>query len=143
MQTSPDRDIQGQQEQRTRIPHWVRPLILDLGCCGTSALQIGAPEYGLPGLNGGNYDLEPDHANVLIVAGRVPDAFSASLRALYERVASPRWVIAYGTCAVSGAVFGTMATERVVPVDVCVPGCPPHPTSLCNALARLSRRRQS
>ena len=123
------------------IPSWIRPTIVDLGCCGTSALQIGAPAYNLPGYDGSAYDLAPEQSNVLIVAGRISPAFAPSLRALYDRMAPPQWVIACGTCAISGAVFDTLPTEQVIPVDMWAPGCPPHPDALCDALARLSRRR--
>jgi NADH-quinone oxidoreductase subunit B len=115
--------------------------IVDLGCCGTSALQIGAPAYGLPGYGGSAYDLTPKETNVLIVAGRISATFAPSLRALYRRLAPPQWVVAYGTCAISGAVFDTLPTEQVIPVHVTVPGCPPHPDALCDALAGLPHRR--
>ena len=124
-----------------RIPSWVRPIIVDLGCCGASALQIGVPAYDLPGYDGSAYDLAPEQANVLIVAGRISATFAPSLRALHDRMASPQWVIAYGTCAISGAVFDTLPTEQVIPVHINVPGCPPHPDALHETLARLSRRR--
>jgi NADH-quinone oxidoreductase subunit B len=123
------------------IPSWVRPYILDLGCCGTSALQIGAPGCGLPGFDGRAYDLAPEQANVLIVAGRVSLVFAPILQALFKQIAFPGWVIAYGTCAVSGAVFETLPAGQAIPVDIAVPGCPPHPNALCDALAHLSRRR--
>jgi NADH-quinone oxidoreductase subunit B len=120
----------------------IRPLILDLGCCGASALQIGAPGYGLPGFDGRAYDLRPEQANVLIVAGRVSPALEPFLRALHGRLAAPRWLIAYGTCAISGAVFDTLSLEQILPVDVALPGCPPHTDALRDVLARLPRRRE-
>ena len=129
------------RERRARIDAAIRPLILDLGCCGVSALQIGAPGYGLPGFDGNAYDLAPEQANVLIVAGRVSPPLEPFLRALYERLAAPRWVIAYGTCAISGAVFDTLGVDRILPVDVTLPGCPPRTDVLRDALACLRRRR--
>ena len=126
-----------------RIGQWVRPLLLDLGCCGTAALQVGAPGYGLPGFEGSAYDLTPEQATVLVVAGRVTPAFAGRLVAMHSQLAPPRWVIAYGTCALSGAVFETLATEQIIPVDTVVGGCPPHPDALYAALARVPRRRLS
>ena len=117
-----------------------RPLVLDIGCCGTSALRIAAPGYNLPGFDGAFFDLEPDWANVLIVAGRVCHPLAPLVRSLFERLARPRWVIAYGTCAVSGAVFDTLPLSEVCPVDVCLPGCPPPADALCQALAHLPGR---
>ena len=120
---------------------WIRPLILDWGCCGPCALQIGAPGYDLPGFAGGVYDLSPEQANVLIVAGRVSSPLAERLRSLHARLRSPRWVIAFGTCALSGAVFDTLPAAQIIPVDVSIPGCPPPTSALLDALARLSRRR--
>jgi NADH-quinone oxidoreductase subunit B len=121
----------------------VRPLILDLGCCGTSAIHIGAPGYGLPGADGSGYDLGPEQANVLIVAGRLSRELAPTLEALHQEMAAPKWVISYGLCAISGSLFGTLATSEMIPVDLAVPGCPPHPQMLAQALASLSRRRPS
>jgi NADH-quinone oxidoreductase subunit B len=126
-----------------RIGQWVRPLLLDLGCCGTAALQIGAPGYGIPGFEGSAHDLNPDQATVLVVAGRVAPAFADRLAAIHGRLAPPAWVIAYGTCALSGALLGTLATAQIIPVDTMIGGCPPPPDALLEALARVPRRRPS
>lgn len=122
-----------------RIPSWVRPLIVDLGCCGVFAQQVGAPGYGLPGFAGESYDLSPDQANVLIVAGRITPAFVPILRELYSRLQAPRRVIAFGTCAISGTVFETVPTGDVIPVDVSIPNCPPRPETLAAALSEIKR----
>lgn len=85
---------------------------------------------------------EPGQANLLIVAGRLSTACRPFLSELYEQLASPKWVIAYGTCATSGAVFDTLAVEQVVPVDIWIAGCPPHPDTLRDALTGLGQRRR-
>ena len=118
-----------------------RPLILDLGCCGTSALQTNVWGDELPGVDGDAYELEPGQANLLIVAGRLSPAFCPWLSTLYEQLARPKWVIAFGTCAASGALFDTVAVEQVIPVDVVLPGCPPHPSMLRDAVDTLVRQR--
>ena len=137
----------------------IRPLILDLGCCGVSAASLGWPRTGAPSLSipgledlvlSSGYDLDPEQARVLIVAGRLTRAIAPLVRAMYEQMgASSRrkatgrrsdkdtksaWVIAYGTCAISGAVFGTPPLRHICPVDIVVPGCPPHPDALRQAL---------
>jgi NADH-quinone oxidoreductase subunit B len=106
-------------------------------------LAIGAPGHDVPGFDGSAYDLEPEQTNVLIVAGRVSATFAPMLRALYGQIAAPRWVIAYGTCAISGAILNTLPTDQVIPVDILVSGCPPPPHALDEALTRISRRRQT
>lgn len=122
-----------------RIPSWIRPLIVDLGCCGVFAQQVGAPGYGLPGFAGESYDLTPDQANVLIVAGRITPAFAPTLRELYNRLQAPRRVIAFGTCAVSGTVFETVPADQLIPVDVAIVDCPPLPETLAAALSEIRR----
>jgi NADH-quinone oxidoreductase subunit B len=134
---------QANQAACDRIPSWAYPLILDLGCCGPVALQIGAPGYGLPGAQGAGYDLAPEQTNVLIVAGRLSPVLAPTIERWYEQMTAPRWVVAYGMCAISGVLFNTLPTAEIVPVDLAVPGCPPPPSVLAQALASLSRRRPS
>lgn len=113
-----------------------RPLILDLGCCGLSALQAKAWEKDLPSVS------ELGQANLLIVAGRFPPAFGPFLRTVYEQLARPKWVLAYGTCAASGALFDTVPLDQVIPVDMWIAGCPPHPATLRDVLTVLARQRR-
>lgn len=109
------------------------PCILDLGCCGLTALQLGAPGHVLAGFR------PPDgRFNVLIVSGRITPPLVPWLAALYRRLGAPRWVIAFGTCAVSGAVWDTPETRQIIPVDIEIPGCPPSVQALEQALSRLS-----
>ena len=118
-----------------------QPLILDLGCCGVSALQIGAPRYALPGFGGGGYDVTPGQAGILVVAGRISPPLAAPIRSVYERLGDPGWIIAFGTCAISGAIWNTIPLCRVIPTDILVPGCPPHTDALIDALAYLTKKR--
>jgi NADH:ubiquinone oxidoreductase subunit B-like Fe-S oxidoreductase len=60
---------------------------------------------------------------------------------LYARLAGPKWVIAFGTCAGSGALFDSIAVEQVIPVDLFLPGCPPHPAMLRDAVRALIQQR--
>ena len=115
-----------------------RPLILDLGCCSLSAVQASVWEPKLPitSIN------TPHQANLLIVAGRLLTTYCPILDKVYEQLAKPKWVIAYGTCASSGAVFDTLPVEQIIPVDLFVAGCPPHPATLGDALATLNQLRR-
>jgi NADH-quinone oxidoreductase subunit B len=107
-----------------------------------SALQLASPDYAVPGYDGRWYDLAPHQANLLLVAGRITAPCSALIEALYGQLAPPRWVIACGTCASSGTLLDTIPARDLLPVDVELPGCPPHPVDLCNAMAQLSTRRR-
>jgi NADH-quinone oxidoreductase subunit B len=156
------RDKPQQLDRGCRTQHTVRPLILDLGCCGVSAASLGWPRIGAPGsmvpsldglVLGSGYDLDPEQATVLIVAGRLTHALAPLVRTIYEQLAASSgrkptgmrsarctksaWVIAYGTCAISGAVFDTPRIGQICPVDIAVPGCPPHPDALWQALLNV------
>lgn len=124
------------------IAPWVRPLILDLGCCGPAALQIGAPGYGLPGFEGSAYDLLPEQANVLIIAGRCAPAWEPVLKNIRARLGRPGWIILFGDCASCGGIAATLPAGDLIPADVILPGCPPRPEELVAVLARLSMRRR-
>jgi NADH-quinone oxidoreductase subunit B len=129
----------GQTDPSKRTP--VRPLILDLGCCGVSALQIGAPRYALPGFDGGAYDVSAKQAGILVVAGRISPPLAPHIRSLYERLGDPKWIIAFGTCAISGAIWHTIPLGQIIPIDILIPGCPPHTDALMGALAQLASQR--
>ena len=83
----------------------------------------------------------PEHGDVLVVAGRVPRQSVPLLRDVYERMPDPKWVIAFGSCAASGGLFDTYAVVQglssIIPVDLCVLGCPPRPDDLFRSLAQL------
>jgi NADH-quinone oxidoreductase subunit B len=111
------------------------PWVIDLGCCGVCAVQLGAP--------GLEQDLDPGFrstdqtvtGNVLIVAGRITESISPLIRCLHAKLSLPGRVIAVGTCAISGALLNTIPLQELVPVDLCIPGCPPHPAALAGVLA--------
>jgi len=156
------RDKQQQIDHSYRTTYAIHPLILDLGCCGVSATSLGWPQTDAPRLIiarlddlvlGSGYDLDPGQATVLIVAGRLTHALKPLVRSIYEQLAAASGrktlerrsaqntesarVIAYGTCAISGAVFETPRLGQICPVDIIVPGCPPHPDALWQALLHL------
>ena len=87
----------------------------------------------------------PRHADVLVVTGPVTRKNAELLRRIYEQMPSPKWVIAVGTCACSGATFSdayniAAGVDRVIPVDVYVPGCPPKPEAIIDAFAILMEK---
>jgi Ni,Fe-hydrogenase III small subunit len=114
---------------------------VDAGACGacvSEARQINNPYYNMHRL-GFFITPTPRTADVLLVAGPVSDAMRLPLRKTFEAMPPPKRVIAIGTCAVSGGVFGPSfaasgGVAQIIPVDVVVPGCPPPPLAILHAL---------
>ncbi len=86
----------------------------------------------------------PRQADMMIVSGRVSQKMAPILRTIYDQMPEPKWVISMGACASTGGVFNNYAllqgVDKIVPVDVYIPGCPPRPEDLLNALMILQER---
>ena len=125
----------------SRIINWARlksPWILhfNTGACNACDIEIVAaltPRYDVERF-GIQIKGTPRHADVLVCSGPVTRQIECRLKRIYEQMAEPRWVIAVGACASSGGIFDTYSVlqgiDRVVPVDVYVPGCPPRPEQI-------------
>lgn len=114
------------------------PIRVATSCCGMSMVQGGDP---FEALGTGPPAVSSRSADLLVVAGPITARQVPMIRDIYERMLEPRWVIAWGACAISGGAYDNYATVAglacVVPVDVVVPGCPPSPESLRAALECL------
>jgi len=86
----------------------------------------------------------PRQSDLMIVSGRVSQKMAPILRTVYDQMPEPKWVISMGACASTGGVFNNYAllqgVDKIVPVDVYIPGCPPRPEDLLNALMILQER---
>jgi len=86
----------------------------------------------------------PRQADLLIVSGRVCQKMAPVLRQIYDQMPDPKWVIAMGACASSGGVYNNYAViqgvDKIVPVDVYIPGCPPRPEALIDAVIKLQEK---
>ena len=130
------------------IINWSRrsalcPETFGIACCAIEMIAAGCARYDLDRF-GVVFRPSPRQSDVMIVAGTVTKKFAPVVKLLYDQMPEPRWVIAMGTCAISGGVYNTYAVaqgvDRVIPVDVFVPGCPPRPDALMHGLLLLQEQ---
>jgi Ni,Fe-hydrogenase III small subunit len=142
---APAGEIHGlDQAARRRLGRSLAIRIVDAGSCNGCELELNA-------LSNPFYDLErcglkivasPRHADVLLVTGPVTRNMEAALRATYEAMPAPKWVIACGDCAACGGLFAQSraclgGVSAVLPINLTIPGCPPTPRALLAGLRRL------
>jgi NADH-quinone oxidoreductase subunit B len=117
------------------------PLPFATSCCGIEFMATMASTYDLARFGSERPSFSPRQADMLLVAGTISKKMGPILRQVYEQMAEPRWVIAIGACASSGGVFDTYSVlqgiDKVIPVDVYVPGCPPRPEQILDGVMRL------
>ncbi|WP_327679995.1 NuoB/complex I 20 kDa subunit family protein [Kitasatospora sp. NBC_00458] len=125
---------------------WVRkaslfPATFGLACCAIEMMTTGAGRYDLARFGMEVFRGSPRQADLMIVAGRVSQKMAPVLRQVYDQMANPKWVISMGVCASSGGMFNNYAivqgVDHIVPVDIYLPGCPPRPEMLMDAILKL------
>jgi NADH-quinone oxidoreductase subunit B len=117
------------------------PATFGLACCAIEMMSTGAGRYDLARFGMEVFRASPRQADTMIVAGRVSQKMAPVLRQVYDQMAAPKWVIAMGVCASSGGMFNNYAivqgVDHIVPVDIYLPGCPPRPEMLMDAILKL------
>jgi NADH-quinone oxidoreductase subunit B len=117
------------------------PATFGLACCAIEMMTTGAPRYDLARFGMEVFRASPRQADLMIVAGRVSQKMAPVLRQIYDQMPEPKWVLSMGVCASSGGMFNNYAVvqgvDHVVPVDIYLPGCPPRPEMLINAILTL------
>ncbi len=117
------------------------PATFGLACCAIEMMAVGAGRYDLARVGLEVFRPSPRQADLMIVAGRVSNKMAPVLRRVYDQMAAPKWVISMGACASSGGMFNNYAivqgVDHVVPVDIYLPGCPPRPEMLMDAILKL------
>ena len=120
------------------------PLAFGLACCAIEMMGSQASNYDLSRFGMEINRASPRQADLMIVAGRVTRKMGPVVRQLYDQMSDPKWVIAMGDCAACGGVFNNYAilqgVDRIVPVDMYVPGCPPTPDALLDGILKLKER---
>jgi NADH-quinone oxidoreductase subunit B len=129
-----------------KLVNWTRksslwPATFGLACCAIEMMTTGAARYDLGRFGMEVFRASPRQADLMIVAGRVSQKMAPVLRQIYDQMPEPKWVLSMGVCASSGGMFNNYAivqgVDHVVPVDMYLPGCPPRPEMLIDAILRL------
>jgi NADH-quinone oxidoreductase subunit B len=117
------------------------PVTFGLACCAIEMMSAGAPRYDLSRIGMEVFRASPRQADLMIVAGRVSQKMAPVVRQVYDQMSAPKWVLSMGVCASSGGMFNNYAivqgVDHIVPVDIYLPGCPPRPEMLINAILTL------
>jgi len=119
----------------------VYPVTFGLACCAIEMMAAGSPRFDIARFGSEVFRATPRQADLMIVSGRVSRKMAPVVRRLYDQMPEPKWVMALGDCASSGGMFNNYAivqgADRIVPVDVYVPGCPPRPEALLYGLMKI------
>lgn len=117
------------------------PLPFATSCCGIEFMATMGSNYDLARFGSERMSFSPRQADLLMVMGTIAKKMGPILKQVYEQMAEPRWVISVGACASSGGIFDTYSVlqgiDRIIPVDVYVPGCPPRPEQIIDGVMKI------
>jgi NADH-quinone oxidoreductase subunit B len=115
-------------------------------CCGMEFMSVSSPRYDFSRFGSEAPRFSPRQSDLLWVVGTIVQRQAPVLRRIYEQMAEPKWVLAFGTCASCGGFYDNYATvagiDKIIPCDVYVPGCPPRPEAVLDGLMLLQDKIQ-
>jgi NADH-quinone oxidoreductase subunit B len=145
---------QGDDFLTTRVDavvNWARKYSMFLypfvtACCGMEFMSVAGPRYDLDRFGCALPRFSPRQADLLMVVGTITQRQAPILKTVYDQMAEPKWVFAFGACTCSGGPYDNYAVvqgiDKIVPVDVYVPGCPPRPEAILDGILKLQARVQ-
>lgn len=132
-----------------KLVNWSRqnstwPLLFGLACCAIEMIAVGTARHDIARYGSELFRASPRQADLMIVSGRVSNKMAPVIKRLHDQMLEPKWVIAMGICASAGGPFNNYAiiqgVDKIIPVDVYVPGCPPRPEALLYGLDKLREK---
>jgi NADH-quinone oxidoreductase subunit B len=123
----------------------VFPLMFGLACCAFEMIGTAASRFDIARFGMDIFRWSPRQADLMIVAGTLTWKMAPAVKLVYEQMAEPKWVIAMGQCTISGGPFRESYSvvpgiNRIIPVDVYVPGCPPRPEGLLHGISKIHEK---
>ncbi len=122
------------------------PMTFGLACCAIEMIAVGMPKYDIDRFGAGAFRPTPRQADVMIIAGTITHKMAPRLKRLYDQMADPKYVIAMGACTLGGGPYSkhgyhvVKGADLIIPVDVYLPGCPPRPEALLDAIMALQNK---
>lgn len=115
-------------------------------CCGMEFMSVAGPKYDIARFGAEFPRFSPRQSDLLMIVGTITERQGPVLHRIYEQMTEPKWVVAFGVCASTGGFYQNYSVmpgaDQVVPVDVYIPGCPPRPEQVLDALIMLQERIQ-
>jgi len=120
------------------------PMPLGLSCCGIELMAMIGPKFDLARFGAEAARFSPRQADLMIVAGTLTWKMAEAARTIYDQMPDPKWVIAMGVCSSTGGMYDSYSVvqgiDMILPVDVYVPGCPPRPDAVIDAILKLRKK---
>lgn len=135
--------------QLESLVNWSRqnstwPLLFGLACCAIEMIATGTARHDISRYGAELFRASPRQADLMIVSGRVSNKMAPVIKRLHDQMLEPKWVIAMGICASAGGPFNNYAiiqgVDKIIPVDVYIPGCPPRPEALLYGIDKLREK---